>query len=108
MATINNKNGKLQLDFRYKGKRCREQTKLEDNQANRRRTKKILDRIDAEITLGTFVYADYFPNSKKAVEFEELNKRISSAKEGISNTPTASSILQGGPIMQDTSLIIRT
>lgn len=88
MATINNKNGKLQLDFRYKGKRCREQTKLEDNQANRRRTKKILDRIDAEITLGTFVYADYFPNSKKAVEFEELNKRISSAKEGISNTPT--------------------
>ena len=32
MATINNKNGKLQLDFRYKGKRCREQTKLEDRQ----------------------------------------------------------------------------
>jgi integrase len=88
MATINNKNGKLQLDFRYKGKRCREQTKLEDNQANRRRTKKILDRIEAEITLGTFVYADYFPNSKKAIEFDELNDRILADKAIGNNTPT--------------------
>lgn len=88
MATINNKNGKLQLDFRYKGKRCREQTKLEDNQANRRRAKKILERIEAEITLGSFVYADYFPNSKKAKEFEELNNRVLAAKAGVNNTPT--------------------
>jgi integrase len=88
MATINNKNGKLQLDFRYKGKRCREQTKLEDNQANRRRTKKILDRIEAEITLGTFVYTNYFPNSKKAIEFDELNDRILAAKAIENITPT--------------------
>ncbi|MBL4796281.1 MAG: DUF3596 domain-containing protein [Oleispira sp.] len=87
MATINNKNGKLQLDFRFKGKRCREQTKLEDNQANRRRAKKILDCIDAEITLGTFDYSDYFPNSKKAVEFIKLNNRIAAAKGGINSTP---------------------
>jgi len=90
MATINNKNGKLQLDFRYKGKRCREQTKLEDNQANRRRAKKIIDRIEAEITLGSFVYADYFPNSKKAKEFEELNNRILADKAGGNSTPTFS------------------
>lgn len=90
MATINNKNGKLQLDFRYKGKRCREQTRLEDNQANRRRAKKIIDRIEAEITLGSFVYADYFPNSKKAKEFEELNNRILADKAGENSTPTFS------------------
>ncbi|QID17343.1 DUF3596 domain-containing protein [Nitrogeniibacter mangrovi] len=30
-------NGKLFLDFRYRGKRCREQTDLDDTSANRKR-----------------------------------------------------------------------
>jgi integrase len=63
MASINSRNGKLYLDFRYKGKRCREQTLLKDNAVNRRKTKNLLARIEAEIMVGTFVYEKYFPNS---------------------------------------------
>ena len=71
MASINSRNGRLFFDFRYRGKRCREQTKLQDTPANQKRLRKILDRIDAEITLGTFDYQAYFPNSKKVKEFAE-------------------------------------
>jgi len=66
MGSINVRSGKLLLDFRFKGERCREQTKLTDSPANKKRAKQILERIEAEITLGTFKYWDYFPNSKKA------------------------------------------
>ena len=65
MGTINVRAGKLQMDFRYNGERYREQTKLPDTPANRKRVKQILDRIEAEITLGTFKYWEYFPKSKK-------------------------------------------
>lgn len=65
MGTINVRAGKLQMDFRYNGERYREQTKLTDTPANRKRVKQILDRIEAEITLGTFKYWEYFPKSKK-------------------------------------------
>lgn len=48
--------GDLFFDFRYLGKRCREQTTLADRQANRKELQKLLERIEAEITLGTFDY----------------------------------------------------
>lgn len=72
MGGINVRQNKLVLDFRYKGQRCREQTKLVDNPANRKRLKNILERIEAEILLNTFNYADYFPNSNKAATIAEL------------------------------------
>ena len=34
MGSINNRDGKLYLDFRIKGIRCREQTQLVDSAAN--------------------------------------------------------------------------
>ena len=80
MASISVRTGKLYFDFRYKGERCREYTKLEDNQPNRRRMEKILQRIEAEITLGTFVYRDYFPDSPKAEAFEALDKKVAAAR----------------------------
>ena len=49
--------GKLYFDFRYRNKRCREQTALDDTPANRKKLKKVLERIEAEITLGSFDYA---------------------------------------------------
>lgn len=61
--------GKLQFDFTYQGKRCREQTALPDSPANRRRLEKVLEKIEAKIVLGTFDYADFFPNSPRAAEF---------------------------------------
>jgi integrase len=57
-------NGCLFLDFRFQGQRCREQTLLPDTPANRAKLKKVLDRIEEEISAGSFVYENYFPNSK--------------------------------------------
>lgn len=60
---------KLFFDFHYQGKRCREQTALEDTASNRKKLEGILKRIEAEITLGTFEYHRYFPNSPRAEKF---------------------------------------
>nr|MBF0221411.1 site-specific integrase [Desulfobulbaceae bacterium] len=60
----------LYFDINYLGKRCREQTTLKDTPLNRKRLQKILEKIDAEITLGTFVYGKYFPNSPIAKKIE--------------------------------------
>src|SRR5690606_40337530 len=92
MASISARTGKLYFDFRYKGERCREYTKLEDNLPNRRRMEKILQRIEAEITLGTFVYRDYFPDSPKAEAFDALDKKVAAARlspnQSTSDIPT--------------------
>ena len=58
--------GNLFFDFRYLGKRCREQTTLADTPVNRKKLQKLLERIDAEITLGTFDYNEYFPSGSQA------------------------------------------
>ncbi len=62
-------NGKLFFDFRYQGKRCREQTTLDNNTANTRKLKMILEQIEAEITLDSFDYAKYLPNSPMIGKF---------------------------------------
>lgn len=56
--------GTLYFDFFFRGKRCREQTTLEDTPANRKRLQKVLNTIEAEIKFGTFDYAKSFPGSK--------------------------------------------
>lgn len=58
--------GKLFFDFRWQGRRCREQTELENSAANRRRLESVMDRIEFEIGQGTFEYTRYFPNSPLA------------------------------------------
>lgn len=65
--------GKLFFDFRYRNKRCREQTALDDTPANRRKLEGILKKIEAEITLGSFEYARYFPGSSNARKFTEAD-----------------------------------
>jgi len=62
--------GTLFFDFRYRGKRCREQTTLPDTPANRRQMARMLEQIEAEITLGTLNYRQYFPQSPLADQFE--------------------------------------
>ena len=70
MASIRSRSGgKLFFDFRYQGVRCREQTLLEDTPANRRKVEAVLKKIDGEISLNTFDYARYFPNSPNARRF---------------------------------------
>lgn len=92
MASINVRNNKLQVDFRYKGKRCREQTRYVDTPANRKKLEKIIERMEAEILLNTFIYRNYFPKSAKADFFDELEKKAT-ATTGVAsgqadNTPT--------------------
>jgi len=69
MASIRERNGKLFFDFRYRSIRCREYTLLDDTPANRKIMAKMLERIEAEITMGTFEYARYFPNSPMVQKF---------------------------------------
>lgn len=69
MASVSVRNGRLYFDFRYQGVRCREYTALEDTRANRKRMQSLLDKILAEITLGTFDYAEQFPGSPRARQF---------------------------------------
>ncbi|PPD52355.1 MAG: site-specific integrase [Methylotenera sp.] len=57
-------NGLLFFDFRFKNQRCREQTLLEDTKSNRKKMEALLQRIEEEISNGTFEYLKYFPNSK--------------------------------------------
>ena len=53
--------GLLFLDFRYKGRRSREQTSLPDTAENRKRLAKALRRIEQQIADGTFDYRSTFP-----------------------------------------------
>ena len=65
-------NQKLFFDFTFLDKRCREQTTLPNTPSNRKKLEKILERIEAEITLGSFDYQSYFPQSSKVLEFNRL------------------------------------
>ena len=78
-------NGLLHFDFRYRGKRCREYTKLQDSPTNRRRMQAILDKIDAEIMMDTFDYARYFPNSPRALKF---SGRLDADEVTLSDSPS--------------------
>ncbi|UAA37228.1 site-specific integrase [Paraneptunicella aestuarii] len=72
MGAINARDGKLYVDFRFKGVRCREQTSHLDNPQNRKRLEKLISMIEAEIKLGKFDYSRYFPDSPKVEKFENL------------------------------------
>jgi integrase len=51
--------------------------------ANRKRLKRILEHIEAEITLGTFDYGKYFPNSPRAKEFAVVEERVHQLRSGL-------------------------
>ena len=71
MASINTRNGKLVIDFRFQNIRCREQTLMEDTTKNRNILQRLINKIEAEITLGTFDYVTYFPKSPQAEKFQK-------------------------------------
>tara|TARA_R100000322_G_scaffold170352_1_gene145314 strand:+ start:2264 stop:3484 length:1221 start_codon:yes stop_codon:yes gene_type:complete len=83
--------GKLFFDFRYNGKRCREQTALDDSPANRKKLESILKKIEAEITLGSFDYGRYFPSSPNA---EKFSKRANASAKEYHETPLFSSFAE--------------
>ena len=81
MGSVNQRNGQLFLDFRFKGVRCREYTKLPDNGINRSKAKRLLRVIESEIILGIFEYQKYFPNSKLTERFSEIDESKRQAKK---------------------------
>nr|WP_244656482.1 DUF3596 domain-containing protein [Psychrobacter cibarius] len=50
------------------GKRCRETTNLTDTPVNRKKLEKVIEKMEAEIILGLFNYAKYFPKSDKVTK----------------------------------------
>lgn len=82
MSSIRTHKGRLFFDFRYRGTRCREYTKLADSPANRRRMQQALDKIDSAIATGTFDYADFFPGSKLAERFREGDAQLQGPTAG--------------------------
>lgn len=83
--------GTLFMDFRYAGNRMREYTVLPDTLTNRKRLKKALDRIEAEIELGTFDYqrtfGKPFANSGSANDAAVTNQHAT-VPNNIASTPT--------------------
>lgn len=67
--------GQLFLDFKFQGRRMREQTALPDTPANRKRLIKVLERIETEIAVGSFDYQKTFgkplPVKSDEVDAEE-------------------------------------
>ena len=86
MANIRTRKGSkfLLVDFMYMGQRCRETTNLEDNPANRKRLEKVVQKMQAEITLGIFDYKSYFPKSNRAELMQSLKERADTL---VSDTP---------------------
>lgn len=56
----------IQIDFRYKGKRCRERIALAPTPANLKYAKGLKATISHEIATHTFVYEKHFPDSPRA------------------------------------------
>jgi len=79
--------GALFFDFIYKNVRCRELTTLKDTSENRRAMDKMLKKIDAEILLGRFDYASYFPTSLMLMKFQTADAATLS-KENVQTKPS--------------------
>ena len=81
MASVRSRKGssKLFMDFRYRGQRCRELTALDDTPANIKKVEGLLKRIEAEITLGSFDYATYFPGSRNIAKFTQPTLEVLNA-----------------------------
>jgi len=59
----------IQIEFAYRGVRCRESLRLEPTAANIKYADGLRVEIARKIADGVFVYTDYFPDSPKAVQF---------------------------------------
>lgn len=79
--------GNLFFDFRYEGKRCREQTLLTDTATNRKKLERVLKQIEREIAAGIFDYLSYFPNSKTYIKAELDKNKGGAEKTEESTTP---------------------
>ena len=69
----------IQLDFQYRGVRCRETLKIVPTSTNLKFAQRKRETILFEIEKGTFRYAEHFPKSRRAKIFGET-ERISTSE----------------------------
>ncbi|MDP2153590.1 MAG: DUF3596 domain-containing protein [Methylotenera sp.] len=99
-------NGLLFFDFRYQGKRYREQTLLNDTKSNRKKMEEVLTKIENDISDGIFDHQKYFPKSNSN-HYSSPQRDIAEAVAGtlpISQTAKVShvqSIIQTTPLFKD-------
>ena len=67
--------GFLFLDFRWNGRRYREQTTLPDTRENRSRLEKVLRRIEKQIQQKTFDHATFFQRADGTVDQPPISAR---------------------------------
>ena len=70
----------IQVDFTYRGVRCRETLALEPTKANLRYADRLRTEILARIERDLFVYTDYFPDSPRARKFGHQVSRLTVAQ----------------------------
>lgn len=66
-------NNKLFFSFNYQGKRYRETTTLNDTKSNRKKLNSKLKLLEAALSLDSFNYMDFFPNSQTGKKLAENN-----------------------------------
>src|SRR4030095_9763391 len=69
MASFYIKDAYLYVDFRWRGVRCQEATRLADTTENRAKVRRDIRQIDGEIAAGTFEYIRWFPHGRRAALF---------------------------------------
>lgn len=69
----------IQIDFRYKGKRCRERIAIAPTAANVKYATRLKAIIDHEIATNVFDYAKHFPGSPRAQKFASASTGLHSA-----------------------------
>lgn len=91
-------NGLLFFDFRYSGKRYREQTLLNDTKSNRKKMEEVLSKIESDIDNDIFDYSKYFPKSNSNNHGHQ-KKSIVTALTGIL---PSSQYLEGSHVQETT------
>jgi integrase len=82
-VSVRKETNTIYLDFRYMGKRCREQTGLNATIANKRKMEKLLNQIEAEMMAGTFRYKKHFPESRLADQFADNELELHQPEEWV-------------------------
>lgn len=67
-------NNKLFFSFNYQGKRYRETTTLNDTKSNRKKLNSKLKLLEAALSLDSFNYMDFFPNSQTGKKLAKNNE----------------------------------
>jgi integrase len=70
MASLRVKRDQLYIDFRWRGVRYREATRLSDTPEHRAEVRRRVRQIDGDLAGGTFNYAKWFPQGPRRAHID--------------------------------------